>query len=228
MADLIDKLQNKLGHYFSEPALLEQALIHRSVSAVNNERLEFLGDAVLDLVVSQALYLKFPTAEEGQLHRLRAALVRKEALAARARELELGDFLVLGQGENKSGARDRDSILADAFEAVTGAVYLDAGFEVVSLRVRAWFKASIESLSLKETGKDAKTRLQEHLQAPSLSLPVYDVVSIEGTSPSQNFTVNCHCESLAKPETAQGSSRRQAEQRAAQQALTVLSNKVIL
>ena len=132
-----------------------------------------MGDAVLELSVSQALYLKFPAAEEGQLTRLRAALVRKEALAARARELGLGDFLVMGQGENKSGGRDRDSILADAFEAVTGAIYLDAGFEVACLRVSAWLKAAIEALSLEATGKDAKTRLQEHLQAQSLPLPIY-------------------------------------------------------
>ena len=228
MADRIDKLQKKLGHYFSTPTLLEQALIHRSFAAVNNERLEFLGDAVLELSVSQALYLKFPAAEEGQLTRLRAALVRKEALAARARELGLGDFLVMGQGENKSGGRDRDSILADAFEAVTGAIYLDAGFEVACLRVSAWLKAAIEALSLEATGKDAKTRLQEHLQAQSLPLPIYEVLSIDGASHSKSFTVTCNCELLDKPEIAQGSSRRLAEQRAAQQVLSVLMNKVAL
>ena len=228
MADRIDKLQRKLGHHFSTPALLEQALIHRSFAAVNNERLEFLGDAVLELIVSQALYLKFPAAEEGQLTRLRATLVRKEALAARARELGLGDFLVMGQGENKSGGRDRDSILADAFEAVAGAIYLDAGFEVVCLRVSVWLRTAIEALSLDATGKDAKTRLQEHLQAQSLPLPVYEVLSIDGASHSQNFTVNCNCELLDKPEIAQGSSRRLAEQRAAQQVLSVLLNQAAL
>ena len=225
MADLINKLQTKLGYFFSNPALLEQALTHRSFAAVNNERLEFLGDAVLELIVSQALFLKFPSAEEGQLTRLRAALVRKEALAARARELGLGAFLVMGQGENNSGGRHRDSILADAFEAITGAIYLDAGFDTVSLRVRAWLRGPVDALSLEETEKDAKTQLQEYLQAQSLALPVYQVKSIEGASHSQNFTVNCNCTLLDKPETAQGTSRRMAEQRAAQQVLLILLNK---
>ena len=225
MADLINTLQTKLGYFFSNPALLEQALTHRSFAAVNNERLEFLGDAVLELIVSQALFLKFPSAEEGQLTRLRAALVRKEALAARARELGLGAFLVMGQGENNSGGRHRDSILADAFEAITGAIYLDAGFDTVSLRVRAWLQGPVDALSLAETEKDAKTQLQEYLQAQSLALPVYQVQSIEGASHSQNFTVNCNCTLLDKPETAQGTSRRMAEQRAAQQVLLILLNK---
>tara|TARA_B100001146_G_C16149147_1_gene420332 strand:- start:114 stop:797 length:684 start_codon:yes stop_codon:yes gene_type:complete len=225
MADLINKLQTKLGYFFSNPALLEQALTHRSFAAVNNERLEFLGDAVLELIVSQALFLKFPSAEEGQLTRLRAALVRKEALAARARELGLGTFLMMGQGENNSGGRHRDSILADAFEAITGAIYLDAGFDTVSLRVGAWLQGPVDALSLEATEKDAKTQLQEYLQAQSLALPVYQVQRIEGASHSQIFTVNCNCTLLDKPETAQGRSRRTAEQRAAQQVLLILLNK---
>ena len=216
------RLQDRLNYAFDDPELLDQALTHRSCGARNNERLEFLGDAVLDFIVAELLYQAEPDAHEGRLTRLRAHLVRRETLAAIARELELGQSLRLGPGELKSGGRRRDSILADAFEAVIGAVYLDAGLEPCRRILGELYHERL-AIAAQEMGlKDPKTRLQERLQARGLSLPRYAVVKLEGAPHDQHFTVECLVEGLPAPVTGSGASRRKAEQDAAGRALEAL------
>ena len=216
---------NRLGHSFSDPRLLEQALTHRSFSSTNNERLEFLGDAVLDMVVSEMLYRHFPTASEGDLSRLRAALVKGEALAGMARAIDLGDQLRLGSGELKSGGFRRDSILAGAYEAVIGAILLDAGFTTCEACVVVWFEPLLQNLSLADEHKDAKSRLQEHLQGRGEAVPVYKLLTVSGEGHAQHFEVQCHLEGLPGDYRGEASSRRKAEQAAAQVALNDLKVK---
>ena len=216
------RLQDRLGHAFDDPDLLDQALTHRSRGARNNERLEFLGDAVLGFIVAELLYQSEPDAHEGRLTRLRAHLVRRETLAAIARDLSLGECLRLGPGELKSGGRRRDSILADAFEAVIGAVYLDAGLDPCRRILGDLYGDRLESAARAMGLKDAKTRLQESLQARGLALPQYTVVKLEGAPHDQHFTVECLVEGMPAPVTGTGASRRKAEQDAAGRALEAL------
>lgn len=219
------QLSHRLGYEFADPALLKKALTHRSASAANNERLEYLGDAVLDLVVAEELYSRFPHASEGELTRLRAALVKGKTLAKVAHELDLSNFLALGTGEIKSGGHHRESILADAVEAILGAIYLEAGLDACKSRVRAWFADRLEKQSLEVDEKDAKTQLQEWLQARGLPLPVYEVVKTEGEHHNQVLTVSCQVNALPCPVIAEAGSRKKAEKKAAQLALARLMNK---
>ncbi|KPK37077.1 MAG: hypothetical protein AMJ69_12620, partial [Gammaproteobacteria bacterium SG8_47] len=207
---------------FTNPELLGTALTHRSARADHNERLEFLGDAVLDLIVSDDLYQSFPQATEGDLSRLRARLVKRDALAEAARRVELGTYIELGSGELKSGGFRRSSILADAFEAVIGAVYLDGGFEVVRALVRRLLAQEFSACDLETSLKDPKTQLQEYLQARQQALPEYTVMEVSGEPHEQTFTVRCSAEGLVRPAVGVGSSRRKAEQAAARAALAQL------
>ena len=217
--EILATFDEKLDYKFHNPGLLEQAMCHRSAGKPHNERLEFLGDAVLGFIVSELLYQKFPAASEGELSRLRSRLVQRSTLAEVARELQLGQALRLGQGELKSGGGSRESILADAMEALVSAVYLDAGLSVCSEKVRLWLGARLSDLTVSEPGKDAKTQLQEWLQAKRKPLPVYTVVSIGGTDHQQLFTVSCTVEGLTAALTGTGTTRKEAEQMAAEAAL---------
>jgi ribonuclease-3 len=215
-------LLRALGRTFTDQELLAQALTHRSVGGRNNERLEFLGDALINACVAEALYRRHPGLEEGDLSRLRASLVNQETLAEVARELDLGSHLTLGPGELKSGGYRRASILADALEAVVGAVFLDAGFEVareVTLRV---LESRLVSPLSTEDLKDAKTRLQEVLQARELPLPVYAVESVRGEPHKQTFRVSCSIPTLDVRTEGEAGSRRAAEQEAARHALEAM------
>ncbi|MBW8189578.1 ribonuclease III [Neiella marina] len=214
----ITRLQTIVGHQFAEPSLLEQALTHRSAAAIHNERLEFLGDAVLGVVIAEALYHAFPEQDEGDLSRMRATLVRGQTLAELAQDFGLGDYLKLGPGELKSGGFRRESILADSVEAIIGAVFLDAGIDVAKAMVLSWYQPRLANISPGNNQKDPKTRLQEHLQAHKLALPTYLVTNTTGQAHKQTFTVSCTIED-AEPVIAQGSSRRKAEQAAAEQVL---------
>lgn len=212
------------GHVFRDPALLERALTHRSAAVVHNERLEFLGDALVGTIVAEALYGRWPKAAEGELTRARAELVRESSLAALARKLELGQRILLGPGEMKSGGHRRDSILADALEAVIAAIYLDAGFEACRAAVLPWFAEAIDALPpLHKLGKDAKTRLQEWLQGRQLALPVYALLAESGEDHAKSFRVEC---ALSEPDVrreGEAASRRAAEQLAAEAVLRVIA-----
>jgi len=213
---------NRLGHSFTDQSLLEQALTHRSFGALNNERMEFLGDAVVGMIVSEMLYRHFPAASEGDLSRLRSVLVKGEALAKMARAIDLGDQLRLGSGELKSGGFRRDSILAGAYEAVIGAILLDAGFDICRTCVAAWFEPYLQGLSLGDEHKDPKSRLQEYLQGKGEPLPVYHLLEVSGEGHAQHFAVQCALEGLSKNYRGEASSRRKAEQVAATTALNDL------
>ena len=215
------RLEERLGHKFANQQLLEQALTHRSAASLNNERLEFLGDSILSFIVATALYHRRHEANEGTLTRLRASLVRKETLATLARSIRLGEHLILGPGELKSGGRDRDSILADAFEALVGAMYLDSGLEACQRCVVALLGEKLSAMP-RSDNKDAKTQLQEQLQARHLSLPNYEILEVTGEAHEHLFTVRCHLPSHDSTTTGQGSNRRAAEQEAARLALAVL------
>lgn len=221
----VSELARRLGHTFSEPALFELALTHRSCGKRNNERLEFLGDSILNFVIAEALYARFPEAREGQMSRLRARLVKGETLSEIARELEIGDYLRLGSGELKSGGFRRDSILADAVEAIIGAIYLDTDMACARSFILAWFQSRLDGLDLNETLKDAKTRLQEFLQSRRAALPKYELLSVEGEAHAQTFHIRCEVALLEQATEGVGSSRRQAEQEAARAALSALDVK---
>ncbi|WP_349665483.1 ribonuclease III [Pseudomonas sp. NW5] len=218
----LERLERKLGYTFTDRALMVLALTHRSFAGRNNERLEFLGDAILNFVVGEALFQRFPQAREGQLSRLRARLVKGETLAVLARGFELGDFLRLGSGELKSGGFRRESILADATEALIGAIYLDRGMDSARERVLAWLEPHFQGLTLVDTNKDPKTRLQEFLQSRSCELPRYEVVDIQGEPHCRTFHVECEIALLTEKTRGQGASRRIAEQVAAAAALVAL------
>ena len=215
-------MTDRIGHHFADPTLRQRALTHRSAGARNNERLEFLGDGLVNVIVAEALYLRHPTADEGWLTRARAQLVREASLAGIARELQLGERLELGPGELKSGGYRRDSILADALEALIGAIHLDAGFDTCRRIVLVWFASRLEGLTATGTEKDAKTRLQEWLQGRALPLPEYVLVDTRGEEHDKVFDVMCRLASPAIEAVADGSSRRQAEQRAASRVLEQL------
>lgn len=210
------RLARMLGHSFSHPDLLVQALTHRSAPGDSNERLEFLGDALLGFVIAEALWRLLPEAHEGELSRTRASLVKKEALARLARHIKLGDYLRLGPGESRTGAHGRDSILEDALEAVFGAVYLDAGFEdAKSLILRLFHEPLAEAVNQGQI-KDPKTRLQEVLQARKRPLPLYEILEIGGSQHEQSFRVSCLLPDTSQTTQGSGTSRRRAEQKAAQ------------
>ena len=222
MSQSLSRLERQLGHSFQNQELMLLALTHRSFAGRNNERLEFLGDAILNFVAGEALFERFPQAREGQLSRLRARLVKGETLAVLARGFELGEYLRLGSGELKSGGFRRESILADALEALIGAIYLDAGMDVARERVLAWLANELDSLTLVDTNKDPKTRLQELLQSRAVELPRYEVVDIQGEPHCRTFFVQCEVALLNDKTQGQGASRRIAEQVAAAAALVAL------
>ncbi len=213
-----------INYSFKNSALLDSALTHRSAAANNNERLEFLGDSVLGLVISTELYKRFTDIDEGVLSRLRASLVKGETLAELAKEINLGEYIQLGGGELKSGGFRRASILADAFEAVIGAIYLDGGIQAATKFILSRFQTRLNKVNPGEVSKDPKTRLQEHLQARSLPLPVYTVISIEGEPHQQTFTVKGQVDMIDYEIKGTGKSRRYAEQQVAQKILDLLSN----
>ncbi|MDA8364903.1 MAG: ribonuclease III [Gammaproteobacteria bacterium] len=217
------RLSARLGYVFSDSGLLGRALTHRSKGGRNYERLEFLGDSVLGLVIADALYRRFPGLSEGELTRVRAGLVRRETLARLARDVDIGDLLQLGEGELKSGGYDRDSILADALEAVFGAVFVDAGFEKARDVIERLYRALLAAVDPAAILKDAKTRLQEYLQKQSLGIPTYTMLEITGEPHQQHFVVECAATGLPQPVRGEGASRRAAEQEAAARAYATLT-----
>jgi ribonuclease-3 len=214
------KLCDILEYQFCQPQLLEEALTHRSFGGCDNERLEFLGDSILNLVIAAELFRSYPQASEGELSRLRASLVKGDTLARLARDIGLGDYLRLGSGELKNGGFRRNSILSDALEAVFGAVYLDAGFEICRDLILRLYEEGLNRLPAIDELKDPKTRLQEYLQARQQALPVYSVLAVTGAAHAQSFTVECSIDKLRT--VARGTSRRRAEQEAARQALELM------
>lgn len=218
-------LCKRLGHEFLQPQLLQRALTHRSYSAMHNERLEFLGDSVLNCVVAKYLYGTYPDLAEGDLSRLRSNLVNQQTLAGLAQQLNLGELLLLGEGELKSAGFRRPSILADALEALFGAVLLDAGFAAAEKVVLGLYVPFIAQTDLKSLGKDAKTLLQEYLQARKLALPKYNVIEIKGEAHAQTFVVSCEIAQLGLNTQGEGASRRIAEQIAAERAYQRIKDK---
>lgn len=216
---LASSLSTKLGYQFANTSLLLSALTHRSKNSDNNERLEFLGDSILGFVIADALYNRFPTASEGELSRSRSHLVRGDTLAKLAKKLELGDFLRMGPGELKSGGYRRNSILADAFEALIGAIFLDGGLDPARVFIQKNFTEIFASLSLEHVAKDPKTQLQEYLQARKMEIPLYEVLSTSGDAHQQTFCVKCVIDKLGIETQGIGGSRRKAEQIAAKAAL---------
>lgn len=217
-----DRLEQRLGYAFKERRQLQLALTHRSHSANNNERLEFLGDSILNFLIGESLFAKFADAREGQMSRLRSQLVKGETLAVLAREFQLGECLILGEGEMKSGGHRRDSILADAVEAIIGAIYLESGLEACRERVLDWYRTRIDELTIDTSAKDSKSRLQEYLQAMRQPLPEYRVVDVGGEGHAQIFTIECHVVIAKQATRAQATSRREAEKQAAQDMLNLL------
>ncbi len=220
----MNKLTSKLGYTFKETELLNLALTHRSANGKHNERLEFLGDSILSFVIADELYRRFPKVNEGDMSRMRATLVRGNTLAERGREFDLGDYLKLGPGELKSGGFRRDSILADAVEAIIGAIYLDSDLETARSIVLEWYHGRLEEIKPGASQKDPKTRLQEFLQGRRKPLPVYTVTNIKGEAHNQEFTVACEVAGMDTPVIGKGTSRRKAEQAAAETALEQLPN----
>ncbi len=217
------RLQERLGYKFQTPALLQLALTHRSYGAHNNERLEFLGDSILNLIIGEALFRRFADAREGQLSRLRSQLVKGETLAEIAREFELGECLILGEGEMKSGGDKRDSILADSVEGLIGAIFTETDFDTCRDHVLRWYDDRLALLTIDTTAKDAKSQLQEHLQSLRKPLPLYEVVEAAGESHAQIFTIECRVVLLKQAVRAQASSRREAEKIAATEVLRLLN-----
>lgn len=219
MSDTSQKIADILGYTFKDASLLKTALTHRSAHQNHNERLEFLGDAILSAVISRALYLKFSNAAEGQLSRLRSSLVCGDTLAEIANEKTLGQFLILGSGERKSGGNRRVSTLADAVEALIGAIFLDADFATAETIVLSWFDERLKNLDLTATNKDFKTQLQEVLQANKFELPKYELAEVRGEAHEQEFEVQCTVSAMKLSTSGTGTSRRRAEQVAAQKML---------
>lgn len=215
----LKRLSRRLGYEFKNLALLKQALTHCSAGSVNNERYEFLGDSILSFVIANALFSMFPGQSEGQLSRLRAFLVKGEMLAEIATEIELGDYLFLGQGELKSGGFRRSSILADALEAVIAAVFLDGGIEESQKLILKLYDSRLTDECLHNNLKDAKTQLQEYLQAQKKPLPEYSLTKVEGEEHDQVFYVTCKVSGIKEPAIGYGPNRRKAEQHAATQLL---------
>ena len=225
MASSAKQLQERLQYTFSDQQLLVLALSHRSRGSQNNERLEFLGDAVLGLTISNFLYRRFSHASEGDLSRIRSQIVRAESLAEIARSLELGPELLLGQGEMKSGGQRRDSILGDTVEALIGAIYLDGGILSAERCILSWFSEQLNAVALDVPVKDPKTALQEWLQGRGRALPEYQLVKTEGEDHSRLYTMSCIIDELKSAATATASRRRRAEQLVAEKILKELENK---
>lgn len=221
----IEKLQQSLDYEFSDLDLAKLALTHRSADKINYERLEFLGDSLLGYVVTENLFENFPKATEGELSRMRSTLVNKATLADIARELNLGNFLRLGSGENKSGGSDRDSILADVVEALIAAIYLDAGLQECRKVVNVWMDQQLAKSVVERQSKDAKTQLQELMQASGLELPEYSILRIVGKAHEQKFYVECRIKGVTQAQTGSGPSKRNAEQGAAKKMLHELEGK---
>ncbi|CAB1276588.1 ribonuclease III [Candidatus Nitrosacidococcus tergens] len=217
----LEQIYQKIDYCFTDSSLLIQALTHRSACKENNERLEFLGDSILNFLIADLLYNQFSAAQEGKLTRIRASLVKEETLATLARELNINNYLILGPGEIKSGGYQRNSILADAFEAIIGAMYLDAGLRRCSQIVASLYENRLKSVTQEISLKDPKTRLQEYLQARQLPLPDYHLSKISGESHKRVFEVTCIADNLPT-KIGIGSSRRRAEQAAATQILAQL------
>jgi ribonuclease III len=215
-------LQNRLGYIFIKPQLLKQALTHRSHSGIHNERLEFLGDSILNCVIASILYDRYAFVDEGDLSRLRANLVKQQALFEIAQRIELSEALYLGEGELKSGGFKRPSILADTMEALFGAVYIDSGFDKAKEVIEGLYQPTLTQMNPETLGKDAKTLLQEKLQAQKYALPLYAVVATRGAAHSQEFEVECTIPELEIKVNGIGISRRAAEQAAAKQAIVLL------
>jgi len=221
----LTRLSKKLGYTFNNTDLLLQALTHRSAKGTHNERLEFLGDSILGFVIAEVLYQQFPSHDEGDLTRMRSSLVRGVTLAEIGRGFNLGEYLILGPGELKSGGHRRDSILEDAVEAIIGAVYLDSDNDTAKALVLSWFAARLDIIKPGNEQKDPKTRLQEYLQARKIALPLYEVIHTTGQSHNQQFTVRCTTEVINTEVITNGTSRRKAEQAAAQQVLALIFDK---
>jgi len=209
------RLEQRLGYHFEDQRQLQLALTHRIHGSTNNERLEFLGDSILNFIVGEELFKRFPEAREGQLSRLRSQMVKGDTLAELAREFALGECLVLGEGEMKSGGHTRDSILADSVEAIIGAIYLASGLDICRGRVLTWFAPRLDSLNIDTSAKDSKSRLQEYMQAQRQPLPEYVVVEVGGEGHAQMFTIECRVAVTKQPTSATASSRREAEKQAA-------------
>ena len=220
-------LQNRLGHTFKEAALLQQALTHRSHSIVHNERLEFLGDSILNCVVASLLFDRYSKIDEGDLSRLRANLVKQQSLYEIAQRLDLSQFLRLGEGELKSGGFRRPSILADTLEALFGAIFLDAGFDAARDVIRALYIPILDTVDPKTLGKDAKTLLQEYLQGKKIALPQYNVVATHGAAHNQEFEIECLVPKLDIQVFGTGGSRRAGEQAAAKLALEAVQAAMV-
>lgn len=219
------KLLKQLDYAFQDDSLLQQALTHRSADTRNNERLEYLGDAILSFVIAEALYQRFPQVKEGKLSRLRASLVKGVTLAEIGRELALGDVLILGPGELKSGGFRRESILADAVEAIIGAVYLDSDIDSVKKLIMRLFNERIDAINVNQVLKDPKTRLQELLQSRKQPLPIYSVTEIKSAhDKTPLFEATCQIALLDKVVIAKGSSHRKAEQKSAERALKLIED----
>lgn len=221
---LLTQLQKRLGYQFAQKAFLLQALTHRSYSAQNNERFEFIGDSILNYSVAKMLFDVFPKLSEGELSRLRSSLVKQDTLAEIAQELELGNLLFLGEGELKSGGFRRPSILSDAVEAILAAISLDSDFLQAEQTVRHLFANRVKSIDVNRQGKDSKTVLQETLQAHKFALPKYLILEQKGDAHEQIFVVACDLGELGFISQGEGTSRRQAEQQAAQKSLDYLLN----
>ena len=220
----IPTLEKKIGYKFNDVEFLNLALTHRSANGKHNERLEFLGDSILSFVIADDLYHRFPKVNEGDMSRMRATLVRGNTLAELGREFVLGDYLKLGPGELKSGGFRRDSILADAVEAIIGAIYLDGDVEVVRGVILSWYQSRLDAIEPGVSQKDPKTRLQEFLQGRRKPLPIYIVTNIKGEAHNQEFTVSCEVAGVGSPVIGKGTSRRKAEQAAAETALEQFTN----
>lgn len=214
-----------LGYVFAKPELLRQALTHRSYGVPNNERLEYLGDSILNCIIAHALFQRFPNLSEGELSRLRANLVNQQTLFELAQRLNLGDHVLLGEGELKSNGFRRPSILADALEALIAAVFLDGGFERTEQAIHTLYASLLGEIDPQKPGKDAKTMLQELLQSKKLALPQYSVVSTEGEAHQQYFRVECLIPELKIRASGSGTNRRSAEQDAARQAYQLASSE---
>ena len=219
----MEKLERIIGYSFSNREFLIQALTHRSMGGAHNERLEFLGDSLLGMFIAEALYKQFPKVSEGDLSRMRATLVRGQTLAEIAIEFCLGDHLRLGPGELKSGGFRRESIFADAVEAIFAAVYLDQGMDACKKLVIAWYQTRLTNIEPGNSQKDPKTQLQEWLQGRRLALPLYQVIEVTGQAHNQKFTMSCQVEGIDQQLIGSGTSRRKAEQDAAYKALEIIN-----
>lgn len=221
----LNQLAKKLGYEYRDLQLLQRALTHRSVGARNNERLEFLGDSLVNYIIADALFHQFSKLPEGDMSRVRAHLVKGDTLAVIGREYDLSDYLVLGPGELKSGGFRRDSIIADAVEAIIASVYEDGGLEQTRDLVHRLYEKRLQQLDPKKVGKDPKTRLQEMLQALNSELPQYSIISVNGAAHAQEFTVSCYVAKLNTKFEATAPSRRKAEQKAAETAIQALEEQ---